>query len=149
MTHSQQKQNKLQDIPGNDGFDLGGDIDFSRAWEAEEPFLYLKNSLYEAAYEDEDYKFDYPYESIFNRIVSVGMVKEAHKRDAIIEVRYGWEPLDSDNVMMHSCRGMVVHPAILMDGKDPGFILELSEEEDLAICAFRYKDIFWILPIRD
>lgn len=149
MTLSQQKQNKLQDTPGHDGFGLGGEVDFSRAWAAEEPFLYLKNCMYEAAYNDDDYKFDYPYESIFNRIVSVGLVKEAHKRDAVIEVRYGWEALDEDNIMMHSCRGMVVHPDILINGQESGFILELSEEDDLAICAFRYKDIFWIVPIRD
>ena len=149
MTRSQQKQNNLQDIPGHDGFGLGGEVDFARAWDEEQPFLHLKNSLYEAAYNDDDFRFDYPYESIFNRVVAVGMVKEAHYRDATIEIRYSWEPLDSDNVMMHSCRGTVIHPAILIDGTDAGFILELSEADNLSVCAFRYKDVFWVVPIRD
>jgi hypothetical protein len=138
----------LQDIPGHDGFGLGGRMDFARAWREEEPFLFLKNSMYDNAYSNDDFRFDYPYESIFNQVCAIGMVKEAHKKDALVEVRYGWEPLDSDNIMMHSCIGMIIHPAILIDAKDAGFIMELQEETS-TVCAFKYRDIFWVAPVRD
>lgn len=134
---------------GPEDFGLDHQLDFARAWKQKDPFLYLKNIMYETIYKDEGFKYDYPYDAIFNQVCAIGFIKEAHKEDELIEIRYGWEPLDSSNVMMHSCQGLVVHASIIIDAKDTGFLLELGEEEDLQVAAFRYKDIFWVAPIRD
>ena len=131
-------------------FGLTDGIDFAAYWAKNEPFLSLKNAMYELIQNDDDFQYDYPYDSIFNQVCTTGFIKEAHASDSLIEIRYDWEPLDSSNVMMHSCRGYVVHPRIYFEGNNPGFLLEMDEDEvEPMICFFEYRKIFWVAPIRD
>lgn len=130
-------------------FGLNDDIDFGAYWLKDEPFLNLKNAMYELIQDDKSFQYDYPYDSIFNQVCASGFIKEAHKSDSLIEVRYGWEPLDSKSVIMHSCRGYVVHPLIYFEGNASGFLLEMEEDEDEPIiCFFEYRKVFWVAPIR-
>jgi hypothetical protein len=130
-------------------FGLNDDIDFAAYWVKDEPFLSLKNAMYELIQDDKDFQYDYPYDAIFNQVCASGFIKQAHTSDSLIEVRYGWEPLDSSSVIMHSCRGYVVHPRIYFEGNNAGFLLEMEEdEEEPMICFFEYRKIFWVAPIR-
>ena len=131
-------------------FGLNEDIDFAAYWNKDEPFLSLKNAMYEAIQNDEDFQYDYPYDSIFNQVCAIGFVKEAHKSDSLVEIRFDWEPLDSSSVIMHSCRGYIVHPTIYFEGNNPGFLLEMEEADaDPIICFFEYRKVFWVVPIRE
>lgn len=130
-------------------FGLNEDIDFGAYWLKNEPFLSLKNAMYELIQNDKDFQYDYPYDSIFNQVCASGFIKEAHKSDSLIEIRYDWEPLDSKSVIMHSCRGYVVHPRIYLEGNSAGFLLEMEEDDDEPIiCFFEYRKVFWVAPIR-
>lgn len=130
-------------------FGLNDDIDFGAYWVKDEPFLSLKNSMYELIQDDKDFQYDYPYDSIFNQVCAIGFIKEAHKNDSLVEIRFDWEPLDSSSVIMHSCRGYIVHPRIYLEGNRPGFLLEMEEDdEEPTICFFEYRKVFWVVPIR-
>ena len=92
----------------------------------------------------EDFNPENPYEQLINTLTVTGMINSAFELGKNIEVRYGWEILDDDNLVMHSCFGMVDKVGIRLGGKDVGFLLNMGDEE---FAAFAYKDIYWISEV--
>lgn len=135
---------------GPDKFGLGQEIDFAESWETAEPFLHAKTAMFERILNNGDMRNDYPYDAILNQIIASGLVKLAHKDDALIELRYGWEPLDDENIILHSCVGWVMHPLIHINGNQPGFLMEMEEDgqDEPIICSFEYSKVFWLGPVR-
>jgi hypothetical protein len=126
---------------GHEQFDIGEDLDFAIAWDLDEPFVMLKSSLYEAAAHSSDFKPDYPYDAVFNRVCASGLIRDAFNTDRFIEIRYGWEMLDKSNIILHSCSGYVADYEITVDGGEPGFLMEIPGD---GIAAFKYSSIFWV-----
>lgn len=138
------------DFKGPDKHGLGGSIDYSDAWDSAEPFMQVKTILFESLLREGDLHEDYPYDSILNQIVASGLIKHAHKIDEPVQIRYGWEMLDEENIILHSCIGYVMHPKIYVNGTQPGFLMEMDEEDSTepTICSFEYKKVFWVGPVR-
>lgn len=138
------------DFKGPDKFGLGEEVDFSVSWETADPFLHAKSSMYEKILRNHDMHNDYPYDAILNQIIAGGLIRHAHKLDSLVEIRYGWEPLDNENIVLHSCIGYVMHPLIFINGNKPGFLMEMEEDGQVepVICSYEYSKVFWLAPIR-
>lgn len=138
------------DFKGPEKHGLGNGIDYDAAWESAEPFLYVKTVLFQKVLDDGDLHEDYPYDAIMNHIVTGGLIKHAHKVDEMVQIRYGWEALDQDNIVLHSCIGYVMHPLVYVNGSKPGFLMEMEEEDsnEPVICSFEYSKVFWVGPVR-
>lgn len=138
------------DFKGPEKHGLGSGIDYDAAWESEEPFLYVKTLLFQKVLDTGDLHEDYPYDGIMNHIVAGGLIKHVHKIDELVQIRYGWEALDQDNIVLHSCIGYVMHPLVYINGTKPGFLMEMEEDEDAdpVICSFEYSRVFWVGPVR-
>lgn len=138
------------DFKGPDKHGLGGSIDYEDAWDSIEPFMHVKTLLFENILNEGNLHEDYPYDSILNQVVASGLIKHAHKVDELVQIRYGWEMLDEENIILHSCIGYVMHPMIYVNGTRPGFLMEMNEEDNAepTICSFEYKKVFWVGPVR-
>lgn len=115
--------------------------DFSEAWGYPHAFAIIKAGLQKVFMEREDFSPENPYEQLITTLTATGMIYSAHQLRKNIEVRYGWEMLDDDNIVMHSCFGVVEKVDIKVKAKDLGFLLNLGDDE---FGAFAYKDIFWV-----
>lgn len=138
------------DFRGPDKHGLGAQIDFAAAWESEEPFLFIKTFLFQKVLDSGELHEDYPYDAIMNQVAAGGLIKHAHQEDKLVQIRYGWEALDEENIVLHSCIGWVMHPLIYVNGTRPGFLMEMEEGDssEPLICSFEYKKVFWVGPVR-
>ena len=127
----------------DEDFDGRVSIDYADAWRQDFPFLYLKTMMMQALIELGAGRNDYPYDQIFNFIVTRGLVKEAFAMDIPIEIRYRWELLDDENILMHSCSGMVAACDIVLKDDSHGFAIDGSLF-DLDTLAISYRDVFWV-----
>jgi hypothetical protein len=138
------------DFKGPDKHGLGNKIDYAQAWDSPEPFMHVKTILFEKILREGNLHEDYPYDGIMNQIVAGGLVRYAHQEDELVQIRYGWEALDDENVVLHSCIGYVMHPLIYVNGTKPGFLMEMTEDDsdEPTICSFEYRKVFWVGPVR-
>lgn len=122
-------------------FGHSGSIDFALCWDLEKPFHEIKEYLYSQALKKNDYGPEYPYEEIFNGVISEGMIRSACRLDKKIQVHYGWEMIDESNVLLNSSMGYVEIPELMIDANKKGFLLDALEEGYLSLS---YKSIFWV-----
>lgn len=119
--------------------------DFDGAWEHPHAFALIKAGIMKMFMMRDDFNPENPYEQLISTVTATGMIHSAYDLDKNIEVRYGWEILDDDNIIMHSCYGLVEKVDIRIGADEPGFLLDVGDDE---YCAFAYKDIFWICEAR-
>jgi len=115
--------------------------DFSEAWGYPHAFAIIKAGLQKAFMARDDFSPENPYEQLITTLTTTGMIHSAYNLGKNIEVRYGWELLDDENIVMHSCFGVVEKVDIKVKAKNLGFLLNLGDDE---FGAFAYKDIFWV-----
>lgn len=115
--------------------------DFAEAWENKNSFMLIKKTIHQLFMMRDDFSPENPYEQLINSLAVSGMIHSAFELSKNIEVRYGWEILDDDNLVTHSCFGTVEKVDIRLNAKDHGFLINLGDEE---YAAFAYKDIYWI-----
>lgn len=115
--------------------------DFAQAWQHPHAFAIIRTGILRLFMEREDFNPENPYEQLISTLTATGMIHSAYELGKNIEVRYGWEILDDDNIIMHSCYGVVEKIDIRVNAEEPGFLLDVGDDE---YCAFAYKDIFWV-----
>lgn len=115
--------------------------DFGEAWKHPHAFALIKTGIMKLFMEREDFSPENPYEQLISTLTATGMIHSAYELGKNIEVRYGWELLDDENIIMHSCFGTVEKVDIRISADAPGFLLDIGDDE---YCAFAYKDIFWV-----
>ena len=120
--------------------------DFGSAWEHPHAYALIKSAIYKLFMLKDDFNPENPYDSLIARITTVGMIHSAHELDKKIEVRYDWEMLDDDNVIMHSCYGFVDKIDVRINAEEMGFILDLGDDE---YGVFAYDKIFWVCESND
>lgn len=91
--------------------------------------------------ERDDFNPENPYEELITTLTATGMIHSAYELGKNIEIRYGWELLDDENIIMHSCFGTVDKVDVRIKAETMGFLLDLGDDE---YGAFSYKDIYWI-----
>ena len=121
--------------------DEGLSDQFAQAWEEKNAFALIKGAILHLFMMRDDFSPENPYEQLINLLTVSGMIHSAFELKKDIEVRYGWEILDDDNLVTHSCFGKVHKVDIRIGAKDEGFLLDLGDDE---YSAFAYKDIYWI-----
>lgn len=89
----------------------------------------------------DDFSPENPYEELSATIAVTGMIHSAYELGKNIEVRYGWELLDDENIIMHSCFGVVEKVDIRIGANGYGFLMSVGDDE---YSAFKYKDIYWV-----
>lgn len=124
--------------------DWANSNNFAPAWSTKNAFALIKTALHQLFMMREDFNPENPYEQLINTLTVTGMINSAFELNKNIEVRYGWEILDDDNLVMHSCFGTVDKVGIRLSGKEVGFLLNMGDEE---FAAFAYKDIYWISEV--
>lgn len=115
--------------------------DFDGAWQHPHAFAMIKTCLTKAFMMRDDFNPENPYEQLLSTLTATGMIHSAYDLEKRIEVRYGWELLDYENIVMHSCFGIVDKVDIQISGKHLGFLIDLGDDE---YATFAYKDIFWV-----
>ena len=91
--------------------------------------------------ERDDFSPENPYEELSERVAATGMIRSAYDLGLNIEIRYGWEMLDDDNIIMHSCFGTVEKVDITINAEENGFLMKIGEDE---YGAFSYRSVFWV-----
>lgn len=126
-----------------EGHDREGNksYDFSEAWGHPHAFAIIKHGIMKLFMEREDFNPENPYDELITTLTSTGLIHSAYELDKIIEVRYGWELLDDENIIMHSCFGRVAQIDVRIKAQEMGFLLDLGDDDYVA---FAYKDIYWI-----
>jgi hypothetical protein len=117
------------------------DMDFSGAWSHPHAYALIKTAILKMFMDRDDFNPENPYESLISRVATTGMIRSAYDLDKRIEVRYGWEILDDDNIIMHSCFGYVDKVDIRINAEEMGFMLDLGDGD---YGVFSYKNIFWV-----
>jgi hypothetical protein len=117
------------------------DLDFSGAWSHPHAYALIKAAIFKIFMERDDFNPENPYESLIGRVATTGMIRSAYDLDKRIEVRYGWELLDDNNIIMHSCFGYVDKVDVRINAEDMGFMLDLGDGD---YGVFAYKNIFWV-----
>lgn len=117
--------------------------EFHEAWNYTDGFLMLRNGLFQTIRMRDDFNPEYPYDEMTSYVVARGMIRSAAEFGRCIEVRYDWEALDEENVIMHSCVGHVMFFDININGSSQGFLLR-TPDPDGDLMAFEYKNIFWV-----
>lgn len=125
--------------------DGGTSYDFAEAWGHPHAFAIIKHGLMKLFMEREDFNPENPYDELITALTATGLIHSAYELDKMIEVRYGWELLDDENIIMHSCFGMVKQVDIRIKAGDMGFLFDLGDDE---YAAFSYKDIYWVAEAR-
>lgn len=115
--------------------------DFNDAWGHPHAYAFVKIAIYKLFAMREDFNPENPYESLISRITTTGMIHSAFELGKRVEVRYDWEMLDDENVIMHSCFGYIDRVDVRINAEDMGFIMDLGDEE---YGVFAYKNIFWV-----
>lgn len=115
--------------------------DFANAWGHPQAYALIKNGIIRLFMERDDFSPENPYEQLIAILTTTGMIHSAYELGKNIEVRYGWEILDDDNVVMHSCLGTVEKIDIKVKVDEPGFLLNMGDGDYVA---FAYRDIFWV-----
>jgi hypothetical protein len=115
--------------------------DFNDAWGHPHAYAIVKTAIYKLFTMRDDFNPENPYESLISRITTTGMIHSAFELGKRVEVRYDWEMLDDENVIMHSCFGYIDRVDVRINAEDMGFIMDLGDEEYVA---FAYKNIFWV-----
>jgi hypothetical protein len=115
--------------------------DFSAAWSHPHAFALIKMGIQKMFMNRDDFSPENPFEELSERVTATGMIKSAHDLGIYIEVRYGWEMLDDDNIIMHSCFGTVEKVDISINAEESGFLMKIGEDE---YGAFSYRSIFWV-----
>lgn len=129
------------DFGHDDSSDL--EVDYAQAWKDPQPFVFLKNILSETIQKLNKSSADYPYDAIFNSIITRGLVMAAHELEIDIEVRYKWEVLDVSSVATHSMYGQVVAVDININDEGRGFAID-GGEMNMEIMALSYDRIFYV-----
>ncbi len=130
-------------MPADDG---ESQFDFEHAWGHPHAYAFIKAAIYKEFMKREDFNPENPYEALISGVANTGIIHSAHELRKRIEVKYDWELLDDDNVVMHSCYGLVDKVDIRINAKELGFLMDLGDGE---YGAFAYKDIFWICAVED
>lgn len=120
--------------------------DFAAAWGHPHAYALIKAGIYKLFMMRDDFNPENPYESLISTITTTGMIHSAYELGKKIEVRYDWEMIDEENVVMHSCYGFVDKIDIRINGDDYGFLMDLGDDE---YGAFAYKNIFWVCESSD
>jgi len=115
--------------------------DFSGAWEFPNAFAVIKMGILKMFMNREDFSPENPYEQLISIVTATGMIHSAYELGKNIEIRYGWELLDDENIIMHSCYGTVDKIDIRIKADEPGFLLDMGDDD---YAAFAYKDVFWV-----
>ena len=121
-------------------------FEFIHAWEHPHAYAFIKAAIYKEFVKREDFNPENPYEALISGVANAGIIHSAHELQKRIEVKYDWELLDDNNVVMHSCYGLVEKVDIRISAKQLGFLMDLGDNE---YAAFAYKDIFWICGVED
>ena len=119
------------------------EIDYQAAWDNPQPFSYLKQLLASVIITLQKESNDYPYDSIFNAIITRGLISAAHEMDIDIEVRYKWEIIDEMSVATHSIFGSVVATDININDENRGFAID-GTHMGMDIMALSYDKVFYI-----
>ncbi len=114
---------------------------FAEAWGNKNAFSMIKTAILHLFIIRDDFSPENPYEQLINTMTVTGMIHSALELHKNIEVKYGWEILDDDNLVTHSCFGKVNKVDVRISGREQGFILDMGDDE---YSAFAYKDIYWI-----
>lgn len=122
-------------------FDGPKSHDFEEAWGHPHAFALIKAGLHNAFMMRDDFSPENPYDELIKRVTATGMIRSAYELNKNIEVRYGWELLDDDNLIMHSCFGIVDKIDIRIGADSLGFLMDVGDGD---YCAFAYKEIFWV-----
>lgn len=123
------------------GEDFPSGQDFSAAWNHPHAFALIKSGIQRLFLAKDDFSPENPYEELSTRITATGMIHSAFELGKYIEVRYGWEMLDDDNIIMHSCFGYVDEIDISINAEEGGFLMKIDDGD---YGAFSYKNIFWV-----
>lgn len=115
--------------------------DFDQAWGHPHAFALIKHGILKLFMERDDFNPENPYEELITTLTATGMIHSAYELGKNIEIRYGWELLDDENIIMHSCFGIVDKVDIRIKAETMGFLLDLGDGE---YGAFSYKDVYWI-----
>ena len=118
-----------------------GPYDFNGAWNHPHAYALIKAAIFKLFMGREDFNPENPYESLISRITTAGMIHSAHELGKRAEVRYDWEMLDDDNVIMHSCYGYIDKIDVRVNAEELGFIMDLGDDE---YGVFSYDKIFWV-----
>lgn len=115
--------------------------DFGQAWGHPHAFAIIKTGIMKLFMEREDFNPENPYEDLISTLAATGMIHSAYELGKNIEIRYGWELLDDENIIMHSCFGTVDKIDIRINAQNMGFLLDLGDDD---YAAFAYKDVYWV-----
>lgn len=115
--------------------------DFEGAWDHHHAFAIIKAGIQRLFMSRDDFNPENPYEELSSTITTTGMIHSAYRLGKNIEVRYGWEMIDDENIIMHSCFGIVDKVDIRINSDKPGFLMDMGDDE---YAAFAYKDIYWV-----
>jgi hypothetical protein len=115
--------------------------DFANAWGHPHAFALIKTGIMKLFMARDDFSPENPYEQLIATLTATGMIHSAYELGKNIEVRYGWELLDDENIIMHSCFGVVEKIDIRIKSDELGFLLDMGDDD---YAAFAYKDIFWV-----
>jgi len=124
--------------PEQDG---SASYDFAGAWGHPHAYALIKAAIYKFFMMREDFNPENPYDSLTSKITTTGMIHSAFELGKKIEVRYGWEMLDDENIIMHSCYGFVDKIDVRINAEEMGFILDLGDDD---YGVFAYDKIFWV-----
>lgn len=117
--------------------------EFHEAWDHRDGFMMLRNGIFQTIRLRDDFNPEYPYDEMTSYVVARGMIRSAAEFGRRIEVRYDWEALDEENVIMHSAVGHVMYFDICVNGSSSGFMLR-TPDPDSQLLVFEYKNIFWV-----
>lgn len=120
--------------------------DFEQAWDHPHAYALIKAAIFKVFMTRDDFNPENPYEALISGVATAGMIHSAYELGKTIEVRYDWELLDDDNVIMHSCFGTVEKIDIRINAEELGFLMDLGDDEYVA---FSYKNIFWVCEARN
>lgn len=126
------------DEPDNEG---SATYDFAQAWGHRHAFAVIKAGIQKMFMMRDDFNPENPYEELSATITTTGMIHSAYELGKNIEIRYGWELLDDENIIMHSCFGVIEKIDIRIGGQDLGFLMDIGDDE---FGAFKYKDVYWV-----
>lgn len=118
-------------------------VDFDSVWSLKSPFDSCKATLAQALILSENFNINYPYDLMLNHVVARGMVRSACELEMPIEVRYKWECLDEDNIIMHSVFGIVVAINVNINDEAEGFMID-GTDWGYGFMALDYGRIFWV-----
>lgn len=128
----------MKNKPDDDGLDSGF---FAEAWSKPHSYAVIKTAIYNMLISRDDFSPENPYDDIVSMVTTTGMIRSAYELRKNVEVRYDWELLDDQNVIMHSCFGTVEAIDIKINAQDSGFLMDIGEDD---FAAFSYKNIFWV-----